>query len=165
MHLSCRCQGPPRGGAPGGRDASRTRPYAGSKFSRSCPSAPQPVAGELRDAAARPHLCAALRMRRRGSGTMRKAGVAVVVYGLANCDVTRRARRWLDARGVTHSFHDFHARGLPQETLARWVGELGWEVLLNKRGTTFRALPDADKQALNQAKATALMLNHHTLVK
>ncbi|WP_259782824.1 ArsC family reductase [Aestuariispira ectoiniformans] len=91
--------------------------------------------------------------------------MAVKVYGLKNCDTCRKARKWLDADGVEHSFHDVRADGLAADELDAWVNALGWEALLNRRGTTWRGLPEEVKEGVNEAKATALMLEHPALIK
>ncbi|MGE5501801.1 MAG: ArsC/Spx/MgsR family protein, partial [Ignavibacteriales bacterium] len=75
------------------------------------------------------------------------------IYGIKACDTMKKARAWLDGRGVAYDFHDYKAAGIDAATLKRWAGEVGWETLLNRSGTTFRALPDAEKQDLDEAKA------------
>lgn len=87
------------------------------------------------------------------------------IYGIPNCDTIRKARAWLDARGVKYAFHDYRADGLEPDRLQGWIDELGWEVLLNKASTTFRGLPDKDRQGLDAATAKALMLAHPTMIK
>jgi arsenate reductase len=77
----------------------------------------------------------------------------------------KKARAWLDERGVAYGFHDYKAAGIDAATLKRWAGEVGWETLLNRSGTTFRALPDADKQGLDEAKAIALMVRQPSMIK
>jgi arsenate reductase (glutaredoxin) len=91
--------------------------------------------------------------------------MSVTIYGIKNCDTMKKARAWLDERGVAYRFHDYKSEGLDAATLAGWVKELGWEVLLNRSGTTFRALPEADKQDLDAKKAQALMLAQPSMVK
>ncbi len=88
-----------------------------------------------------------------------------VLYGIRNCDTMKKARTWLDGRGVTYTFHDYKTRGITPEQLTRWVDDLGWEALLNKGGTTFRKLPDADKQDLTRARAIALMLAQPSMIR
>ncbi len=88
-----------------------------------------------------------------------------MLYGLANCDSCRKARAWLQAHGIEHRFHDFRKDGLPRERLERWLAEAGWETLLNRRGTTWRQLPDADKAGVNAGRAHRLMLAHPSLIK
>jgi arsenate reductase len=87
------------------------------------------------------------------------------VYGIRNCDTVKKARAWLDGRGAAYAFHDFKAQGLPPEALSAWVAEHGWEKLLNRAGTTFRKLPEAEREGLDEARAVALMLAHPSLVK
>lgn len=90
---------------------------------------------------------------------------AVVIHGIKACDTMKKARDWLDGHGVSYSFHDYKVAGITAAKLNAWAGEVGWEVLLNKAGTTFRGLPDADKQGLDQVKAVALMVAHTSLIK
>ena len=77
----------------------------------------------------------------------------------------KKARAWLDGHGVAYDFHDYKAVGIDAAMLTRWAGQVGWEVLLNRNGTTFRALPDADKQGLDEAKAIALMVAQPSMIK
>jgi len=89
----------------------------------------------------------------------------VTIYGIRNCDTMKKARSWLDGQGVAHAFHDYKASGIDKATLEGWAKKVGWEVLLNKAGTTFRALPDADKSDLTERKAIALMLAQPSMIK
>jgi arsenate reductase len=91
--------------------------------------------------------------------------MAITVYGIANCDTVKKARAWLDARGVAYAFHDYKKAGIDEARLRGWAKELGWERLLNRAGTTFRRLPDADKQDLDEDKAVALMLAQPSMIK
>jgi arsenate reductase len=91
--------------------------------------------------------------------------LALTLYGIPNCDTVKKARNWLDARGVAYTFHDYKKLGSDAATLGRWADAVGWEVLLNKAGTTFRALPDADKADIGREKAIALMVTHSSLIK
>jgi arsenate reductase len=91
--------------------------------------------------------------------------VPLTMFGIANCDTIKRAKTWLDAHGVRYDFHDYKKAGADADALRAWVDELGWEVLLNKAGTTFRGLPDADKQGIDAAKAVALMLANPSMIK
>lgn len=91
--------------------------------------------------------------------------MGTTIYGIKNCDTMVKARRWLDARGVAHAFHDYKASGVTRETLEGWIDKVGWEVLLNRAGTTFRKLPDADKAGVDQAKAIGLMLAQPSMIK
>ncbi len=91
--------------------------------------------------------------------------MSVTIYGIKNCDTMKKARAWLDQKGVAYAFHDYKTAGINGATLSRWVDELGWEVLLNKAGTTFRQLPDADKADLTRDRAIALMLAQPSMIK
>jgi arsenate reductase (glutaredoxin) len=87
------------------------------------------------------------------------------MYGIKNCDTIKKARVWMEENGVAYRFHDYKAEGVDAGTLAHWVGQVGWEPLLNRAGTTFRKLPDADKQDIDAAKAQALMLANPSMIK
>ena len=87
------------------------------------------------------------------------------IYGIKACDTMKKARDWLDGHGVTYSFHDYKTAGVDRATLEGWAGRVGWEVLLNRAGTTFRNLPDVDKVGLDQAKAIDLMLAQPSMIK
>jgi Spx/MgsR family transcriptional regulator len=89
----------------------------------------------------------------------------IAMYGIRNCDTVKKARAWLDARGVAYAFHDYKAEGVDPARLAAWARELGWERLLNRAGTTFRKLADADKADLDEAKAIALMLAQPSMIR
>lgn len=89
----------------------------------------------------------------------------LTIYGIPNCDTCRKARKWLDANSVEHRFHDLRADGLEKSALVRWVKCVGWQQLLNTRSTTWRGLPEADRQELNEKLALKLMLQHPTLIK
>ena len=91
--------------------------------------------------------------------------MTITLYGIPNCDTVKKARAWLDAAGVAYAFHDYKKAGVDAATLRGWAGEVGWEVLLNRAGTTFRKLPDADKAELDEAKAIALMAAQPSMVK
>ncbi len=91
--------------------------------------------------------------------------MTVTLFGIPNCDTVRKARRWLDERGVPYAFHDYRTAGVPDDGLARWVDAVGWEALLNRRGTTFRALPDAARADLDAATAQTLMIAHPAAIK
>ena len=93
------------------------------------------------------------------------ASEPAVIYGIKNCDTMKKARTWLDARGVAYSFHDYKAEGIDRARLEGWIGKVGWETLLNRAGTTFRKLPDADKADLDEGKALALMLGQPSMIK
>jgi len=91
--------------------------------------------------------------------------MTLTLYGIKNCDTMKKARGWLDAHGVAYAFHDYKTAGIDRERLARWCEAVGWEALLNRAGTTFRKLPDADKQELDADKAIALMLEQPSMIK
>lgn len=88
-----------------------------------------------------------------------------VIYGIKTCDTMKRARDWLNARGVAYEFHDYKARGIDRGELERWIGEVGWERLLNRAGTTFRKLPEQDRAAIDEIKAIDLMLAQPSMIK
>src|SRR6476646_9974863 len=87
------------------------------------------------------------------------------IYGIKNCDTMKKARAWLDRRGVAYDFHDYKAAGIERGTLEGWAKKVGWETLLNKAGTTFRKLPDKDKAGIDAAKAIRLMLDQPSMIK
>jgi arsenate reductase (glutaredoxin) len=89
----------------------------------------------------------------------------VTIYGIKNCDTMKKARAWLDGRGVKYRFHDYKSEGIGKDMLKAWCEELGWGTLLNRAGTTFRKLPDADREALNEKKALALMAEQPSMIK
>ncbi|MBB3898652.1 ArsC family reductase [Roseococcus suduntuyensis] len=89
----------------------------------------------------------------------------ITLHGIRNCDTVKKARAWLDQAGVDYRFHDFKTDGLPPALLHGWVRELGWEALLNRAGTTFRKLPEAERGDLDEARAVALMLAQPSMVK
>jgi arsenate reductase len=87
------------------------------------------------------------------------------MYGIKNCDTIKKARAWLDTRGIAYAFHDYKTAGLDRKQLEDWTRELGWEPLVNRAGTTFKKLPDADKTNLDEPKALTLMLANPSMVK
>ena len=91
--------------------------------------------------------------------------MTVTIYGIKNCDTMKKARSWLDAHGVPYAFHDYKISGIARAALEDWVRDVGWEVLLNRAGTTFRGLPEAQKVGLNATKAIALMLAQPSMIK
>jgi len=91
--------------------------------------------------------------------------MAATLYGIKNCDTVKKARAWLDSQGVVYAFHDYKTAGIDAKRLRQWVNEVGWETLLNRAGTTFRKLPDADKQNLDADKAVSLMLTQPSMIK
>ena len=86
-------------------------------------------------------------------------------YGIPNCDTVKKARTWLEGKGLAYAFHDYKKEGADKAKLAGWAKEVGWETLLNRAGTTFKKLPDADKGDLNEARAIALMLAQPAMIK
>jgi arsenate reductase len=91
--------------------------------------------------------------------------MAITIYGIKNCDTMKKARAWLDGHGVAYDFHDYKTAGIGKEKLKAWSDQVGWETLLNRAGTTFRKLPDAEKEGLNEGKALALMLAQPSMIK
>lgn len=91
--------------------------------------------------------------------------MTIELYGIPNCDTVKKARGWLDARGIAYAFHDYKKEGADSAKLANWSDAAGWEALLNRRGTTFRKLDEADKTDIDRAKALRLMEAHPSLIK
>ena len=91
--------------------------------------------------------------------------MAITIYGIKNCDTMKKARAWLESHGVAYGFHDYKTEGIAKDKLKTWSDALGWETLLNRAGTTFRKLPDADKEGLTERKALSLMLAQPSMVK
>ncbi len=87
------------------------------------------------------------------------------MFGIKNCDTIKKARKWLEAEGIEYQFHDYKKEGLSAELLASWVKDLGWEALVNKRGTTWRKLPDDIKESVDQASAIEIMLENNSIIK
>jgi arsenate reductase len=89
----------------------------------------------------------------------------ITIYGIKNCDTMKKARAWLDQRGVAYDFHDYKVAGIGRTKLEGWARTVGWDTLLNRAGTTFRKLPDADRENLTEKKAIALMLAQPSMIK
>lgn len=89
----------------------------------------------------------------------------VTIYGIKNCDTMKKARAWLDKKGVAYDFHDYKVVGIDRSRLESWAGKVGWEPLLNRAGTTFRKLPDEDKEGFTEKKAMALMMAQPSMIK
>jgi arsenate reductase (glutaredoxin) len=89
----------------------------------------------------------------------------MILYGIPNCDTVKKARVWLDGHGVAYTFHDYKKAGADAVKLRAWCNEMGWNVILNRAGTTFKALPDADKQDIDAGKAIALMVAQPSMIK
>jgi Spx/MgsR family transcriptional regulator len=91
--------------------------------------------------------------------------MATTIYGIKNCDTMKKARSWLDERGISYSFHDYKAVGIDQANLERWCDSAGWETVINRAGTTFRKLDDGLKADFDREKAIALMLDQPSMIK
>lgn len=91
--------------------------------------------------------------------------MSLTLYGIPNCDTVKKARTWLDTHGVAYGFHDYKKAGIEVATLQGWCAAAGWEVLLNRAGTTFRKLTDAEKSGLDEARAIALMVAQPGMIK
>lgn len=89
----------------------------------------------------------------------------IKLYGIPNCDTIKKARSWLDKHGVDYEFHNYKKQGVPEKELKAWIKQLGWEVLLNKRGTTWRQLDEDTKAKVNQASAIQIMLDNPSIIK
>jgi arsenate reductase (glutaredoxin) len=92
-------------------------------------------------------------------------GMAITIYGIKNCDTMKKARTWLDQKGIDYTFHDYKASGIDRAHLEAWTDEMGWETVLNRAGTTFKKLDEADRQDLDRDKAIALMLAQPSMIK
>ncbi len=91
--------------------------------------------------------------------------MTITLYGIRNCDTVKKARTWLDGHKISYDFHDYKTAGIDAGRLQRWCRELGWEALLNRAGTTFRKLPETERQDLDPGKAIALMLAQPSMIK
>jgi arsenate reductase len=91
--------------------------------------------------------------------------MTTTLHGIRNCDTMKKAWTWLDEHGIAYDFHDYKKQGIKRETLESWVQAVGWEVLLNRAGTTFKKLPDADKLGIDAARAVDLMLAQPSMIK
>lgn len=91
--------------------------------------------------------------------------MTITLYGIPNCDTVKKARTWLDARGLAYAFHDYKKQGADPARIAGWVEQAGWEKVLNRAGTTFKKLPDAAKDGLDAAKAVQVMAAHPSAIK
>jgi arsenate reductase len=92
-------------------------------------------------------------------------GAPVTIYGIRNCDTMKKARAWLDRHGIAYTFHDYKVAGIDRRTLQRWCDVLGWETLLNRAGTTFRKLPEQQRQVASAPAAIALMLAQPSMIR
>jgi arsenate reductase (glutaredoxin) len=91
--------------------------------------------------------------------------LTITFYGIPNCDTVKKARDWLGAQGIAYAFHDYKKQGADAAKIATWVEQAGWEKVLNRAGTTFKKLPDADKEGLDAAKAVAVMAANPSCIK
>ena len=91
--------------------------------------------------------------------------MTVTIHGIRNCDTMKRARAWLEGHGIDYRFHDYKTAGITPETLRGWADQVGWEALVNRTGTTFRKLPEAEKTDLDAARALALLAAHPSAIK
>lgn len=89
----------------------------------------------------------------------------IIFYGIPNCDTVKKARIWLDGRGVAYAFHDYKKAGVEADKLTAWCAVKGWDSILNRAGTTFKKLPEVDKADVTQDKAVALMLAQPSMIK
>ncbi|WP_374308305.1 arsenate reductase [Methylocella sp.] len=87
------------------------------------------------------------------------------IYGIRNCDTMKKARAWLEARGIACAFHDYKTQGLTRDKLEEWSRKVGWEKLLNRSGTTFRSLPEPAREGIDEVRAIALMLEKPTMIR
>jgi Spx/MgsR family transcriptional regulator len=89
----------------------------------------------------------------------------IKIYGIPNCDTIKKARKWLEAHGVEYEFHDYRKLGVPKNKLRNWVKQVGWETVLNKRGTTWRKLDEKTKNNIDQESAIKIMLDNPSIIK
>jgi arsenate reductase (glutaredoxin) len=89
----------------------------------------------------------------------------ITLYGISNCDTIKKAKRWLDEQSIDYIFHDYKKLGIDETKLTQWCNELGYQILLNQRGTTWRKLSDEDKADLNEKKAIKIMINNTSIIK
>ena len=90
---------------------------------------------------------------------------SLTIYGIKNCDTMKKARAWLDKRGVAYAFHDYKTAGIDRGKLEDWARQAGWETLLNRAGTTFRKLPEKEREGITEKKAIALMIAQPFMIK
>lgn len=91
--------------------------------------------------------------------------MTLTLYGIPNCDTVKKARAWLDQHGVAYAFHDYKKAGVDEAKLHGWVEAEGWEKVLNRQGTTFRKLPDEQREGLDADKAIAVMMANPSAIK
>jgi arsenate reductase len=105
------------------------------------------------------------RRRSRRASPIGSDRVAAKIYGIKNCDTMKKAFTWLDQHRVAYDFHDYKTAGISKAQLQKWCQAAGWETVLNRAGTTFKKLPEADRQNLTQEKAIALMVAQPSMIK
>jgi arsenate reductase len=91
--------------------------------------------------------------------------MSITIYGIKACDTMKKARAWLEAAGIEYAFHDYRVDGIDEARLRGWIAQVGWEVLLNRAGTTFRKLPEAERDGVDEARAIRLMLAQPAMIK
>ena len=89
----------------------------------------------------------------------------IIIYGIPNCDTMKKARKWLTDNGIEYRFHDYKKQGLDEALLRAWIDDLGWEALLNRRGTTWRKLPQAVRDGIDEASAIRVMLENQSIIR
>jgi arsenate reductase len=89
----------------------------------------------------------------------------ITIYGIKNCDTMKKARAWLDKRGVAYAFHDYKTKGIERAKLEGWAKKAGWETLLNRASLTFKKLPDKDRANVTEKRALELMLKQPSMIK
>ncbi len=89
----------------------------------------------------------------------------ITMYGIKNCDTIKKARKWLETENIDYQFHDYKKEGVSREQLTLWIAQVGWEILVNKRGTTWRKLPDNIKDSIDEASAIEVMLENTSVIK
>jgi Spx/MgsR family transcriptional regulator len=89
----------------------------------------------------------------------------ITLYGIKNCDTVKKARKWLDTHGIEYHYHDFREDGLDRQTVSGWLEELGWETLINKRSTSWKALDEASRESMNTHSALLAIMDQPTLIK
>jgi arsenate reductase len=87
------------------------------------------------------------------------------MYGIPNCDTIKKARKWLDNNNIDYIFHNYKKDDVPEKQLRKWVKDKGWEVLLNKRGTTWRKLDEKIKNSITETSAVKIMLDNPSIIK
>ncbi|MGB1464724.1 MAG: ArsC family reductase [Alcanivorax nanhaiticus] len=89
----------------------------------------------------------------------------LTIFGIKNCDTMKKAMKWLDDNGVAYHFHDYKKEGVPEASLKQWLDALGWDIVINKRGTTWRKLDDDTKNTMDAAKAVTVALENPSIIK